>query len=102
MRAGTAFHRHGMKAALLLAALMGGSTTIGLQDITGRLAHQPGVAERARISVLSGSQHLLKAATFAWPSSSSLLSSSVIPEPPTSALIAIAVNRVEKPDRRAI
>jgi len=81
---------------------MGGSTTIGLQDITGRLAHQPGVAERARISVLSGSQHLLKAATFAWPSSSSLLSSSVIPEPPTSALIAIAVNREEKTDRLAI
>lgn len=101
MKAGTALRRHGARAGLLLAVFLGGGTSIGMQDITGRLAHQPGVAERVRISVLSGSLHTLKAATFAWPSSSSLLSNSVIPEPPAAALLAIGVNRDGKTDRLA-
>lgn len=91
--------RHGARAGLLLVLFLGGSTSIGLQDITGRLAHQPGVAERVRISVLSGPLHTLKAATFAWPSRSSLLSNSVIPEPPATPLLALSVNRDDKTDR---
>ncbi|MCK0207213.1 cell wall hydrolase [Starkeya koreensis] len=89
-----------MKGGLLLVMLAGGSATIGYQDILGRMAHQPGVAERARLSILGGPVHTLKAATFVWPSASALMSGSAIPAPPVAAL-AVDVNRDGKADRLA-
>ncbi|MBS9476795.1 cell wall hydrolase [Ancylobacter radicis] len=84
--------------ALALLVASGWSSSIGLQDITGRLAHQPGVAERARLSILSGPVHTLKAAAFAWPTRSALISGSAIPEPPGLAL-AVDIDRSQKGDR---
>lgn len=81
--------------------IVGGSTSIGLQDIVGRMAHEPGVTERARLSILGGPLHLLKASTFIWPSSSSLLAGSAIPTPPAPAL-AVDINRDAKTDRLAL
>lgn len=101
MWAGTRINRHGARAAVLLAMMVGGSTSIGLQDILARMAHEPGVTERARLSILGGPLHLLKASTFIWPSASSLLSGSAIPAPPAPAL-TIDVNRDAKTDRLAL
>lgn len=86
-------------AALLL--FVAGSSTIGFQDMQSRLAHQPGVAERARISILGGPVRLLKASTFAWPSRSALLANSEIAAPPQTAL-AVDINRDTKADRLAL
>lgn len=100
MRVSTRVRSWGMKGGLLLVMLAGGSSTIGFQDILARLAHQPGVAERARLSILGGPPHLLKASTFAWPSAASLLSGSAIAAPPPAGL-AIDINRAGKADRLA-
>ena len=91
----------GKTGAAALALLFVGSSTIGLQDVRSRLAGQPGVAERVRISILGGPVHLLKASTFAWPSRSALLAPSEISAPPLAAL-AVGINRVTKADRLAL
>ncbi|WGD29933.1 cell wall hydrolase [Ancylobacter sp. WKF20] len=92
--------RSGLRCALLAGLMVaGGSSAIGLQDIAGRLAHQPGVAERARLSILAGPVHTLKAAAFAWPARSSLLTGSAIAEPPPEAPLALVVERGHKGDR---
>ena len=99
MRVSDRYRRLGGLGAALVATLIGSSTAIGHQDLTGLLAHQPGIAERARLSVLNGSFHTLKAAAFAWPSSSSLPPGSAIGEPPRAMVFAIDVNRAAKTDR---
>lgn len=92
--------RSGLRCSVLaLLMIVGGSHAIGLQDISGRLAHQPGVAERARLSILGGPVHTLKAAAFAWPTRSSLLTGSAIAEPPPEAPLAMTVDRSHKGDR---
>jgi len=101
MRVSTRVQGWGVRAGLLLAMLAGGSGTIGYQDIISRMAHQPGVAERARLSILGGPVHTLKASTFVWPSASALMSGSAIATPPAVALI-VDVNRDGKADRLAI
>ncbi|WP_428032667.1 cell wall hydrolase [Ancylobacter sp.] len=87
-------------AAVLLLCVVGG-TTIGYQDMVSRLAHQPGVAERARVSILGEPVRLLKASTFSWPSRSALLANSEIAAPPQTAL-AVDINRDGKTDRLAL
>jgi spore germination cell wall hydrolase CwlJ-like protein len=91
----------GKTGAATLAVFLVGSSTVGLQDVRSRLTGQPGVAERARISILGEPVHLLKASTFAWPSHSALLAPSEITAPPLAAL-AIDINRVAKADRLAL
>ncbi|MDQ0349558.1 cell wall hydrolase [Ancylobacter vacuolatus] len=91
----------GRTGAAALALFFVCSSTIGLQDVRSRLAGQPGVAERARISILGGPVHLLKASTFAWPSRSALLAPSEITVPPLAAL-AVDINRASKADRLAL
>ena len=102
MRVSDRYRRLGVVGAALVATLIGSSTSIGHQDLTGLLAHQPGIAERARLSVLNGSFHILKASAFAWPTSSSLLPGSAIPEPPHALALAIDVNRAAKTDRLTV
>ncbi|MCS0495384.1 cell wall hydrolase [Ancylobacter sp. MQZ15Z-1] len=92
----------GIRLALLVAMVVGGSVSIGPQDIRDLLAHQPGVAERVRFSMLSGSLHVLKASTFAWPSHSALLASSAIPEAPHAVPLGFDINRTDKGDRLAM
>ncbi|TSJ64550.1 cell wall hydrolase [Starkeya sp. 3C] len=101
MQISTRVRSWGTKGGLLLLLLAGGSTSIGFQDILGRMARQPDVTERARISILGGPLHTLKASTFAWPSASALLSGSAIPTPPAASL-AIDINRDTKADRLAL
>jgi len=91
----------GLVTGLVFAMLAGGSHTVGPQDITGMMKRQAGLAERVRLSVLSGSLHTLKASTFAWPARSSLLSGSAISEPPRVASLSVDINRPEKADRLA-
>ncbi|WP_018389013.1 cell wall hydrolase [Ancylobacter sp. FA202] len=91
----------GKIGAAALALFFVGSSTIGLQDVRSRLAGQPGVAERARISILGGPVHLLKASTFTWPSRSALLVPSEISTPPLAGL-AVDINRATKADRLAL
>lgn len=101
MRFSARVHRVGVTGAWALALFVVGATSIGRQDILSRLTHQPGVAERARISVLGEPVRLLKASTFAWPSHSALLTPTEIGSPPLAAL-AIDINRAGKTDRLAL
>ncbi|MDQ0512010.1 cell wall hydrolase [Ancylobacter amanitiformis] len=84
------------RAAVLIALLVGGSSAIGPQDITGRMARHPGIAERARLTILSNSLHTLKLASFAWPAGPSLISGSVIGEPPAASLQRADANHRDK------
>ncbi|HSI40058.1 MAG TPA: cell wall hydrolase [Xanthobacteraceae bacterium] len=81
---------------LLLAALLtaGGSTAIARQDLAGLLAHQPGIAARARLVLNAGSFSGLKIAAFGWPSANL-----AIPAPPPSLPLGIVANRAAKGDR---
>ncbi|MFT0858512.1 cell wall hydrolase [Ancylobacter sp. G4_0304] len=99
MGAVTRYRRLGLWAGLLVAWTLGASTSIGRQDIAGLLAHQPGIAERARLSVYSGAFHTLKAATFAWPSTHSPLLGTSIDAPPRIGGTLNDVNRSPKADR---
>ncbi len=101
MRFSTRVHRMGVIGAVALGLFAAGSTAIGHQDILSRLTHQPGVAERARISILGEPVRLLKASTFAWPSRSALLAPAEIASPPQLAL-ATDINRAGKTDRLAL
>lgn len=95
----------GRRSRLLLAALAGmtfaGSTAIGPQDFTARLASQPGVAERARLSILGNPPRTLQAATFAWPSAASRMPGTAISPPPTFIPMATDINRDAKTDSLA-
>ncbi|HEY9216069.1 MAG TPA: cell wall hydrolase [Ancylobacter sp.] len=102
MRVSDRYRRLGVVGAALVATLIGSSTDIGHQDLTGLLAHQPGIAERARLAVLNGSFHTLKAAAIAWPTSSSLIPGSTIAAPPHAMMLAIDVNRAAKADRLTV
>ncbi|MBS7553435.1 cell wall hydrolase [Ancylobacter dichloromethanicus] len=90
----------GKTGAAALVLFFAGGSTIGFQDMLSRLAHQPGVAERVRISILGEPVRLLEASTFSWPSRSALLANSEIAAPPQAAL-AIDINRDTKTDRLA-
>lgn len=91
------------RLALVLAMLCSpfAATTGGRQDIAGLLAHESGAVERARLAILPDTFRTLKAATFAWPSASPLLSASAIPAPPRLLPLALEVARADKGDRLA-
>ncbi|MBS7542362.1 cell wall hydrolase [Ancylobacter oerskovii] len=72
---------------------------IGHQDIAALLTHNPGVVAKVRLDVLPGTFRTLKAATFAWPATSSLPPGSAIPSPPRLAPLAIDIDRSGKGDR---
>ncbi|WP_371348689.1 cell wall hydrolase [Ancylobacter sp. IITR112] len=86
---------------MALALFLVGASSIGHQDIISRLTHQPGVAERARISILGEPVRLLKASTIAWPSRSALLAPAEIIAPPQTAL-GVDINRSTKADQLAL
>ncbi|MCB4770560.1 cell wall hydrolase [Ancylobacter sp. Lp-2] len=72
---------------------------IGHQDIAALFTHSPEVVAKARLDVLPGTFRTLKAATFAWPTASSLPPGSAIPAPPRLPPLAIHVDRTDKGDR---
>ena len=75
---------------------------IGHQDIAALFTHNPEVVAKARLDVLPGTFRTLKAATFAWPASSSLPPGSAIPAPPRlPPPLANDVDRSGKGDRLA-
>lgn len=90
--------RHGVLFCSFVLLFAGASSSIGYQDLTGLLAHRPGVTERARIFVVGNSLGSLKTATFAWPTPAEGPLGAAIPEPPHIPL-AVSVNREAKADR---
>lgn len=98
MRSSRRHRRHGVLLGALVLLTAGGSTSVGYQDLTGLLAHGPGIAERARTFVISPSAGSLKMATFAWPAPATAPLGAAIPDPPRIPL-AVAVNRAAKGDR---